>query len=110
MNETLAANSNYALYFAMAVFTIAMVSYAVDLAGFAPRAAKAEQTPARELVAAGAGGASGAVSVGPDAAGGPPADGEGVAPGAAPPRASRWRRPGWAHWCWPPRSSCAGCR
>ena len=43
MNETLAANSNYALYFAMAVFTIAMVSYAVDLAGFAPRAARARR-------------------------------------------------------------------
>ena len=54
MNETLAANSNIALYFAMAVFTIAMVSYAVDLAGFAPRPAEpAEPEQARELVAAG---------------------------------------------------------
>jgi cytochrome c-type biogenesis protein CcsB len=74
MNQTLAANSNYALYFAMAVFTIAMVSYAVDLAGFAPRAAKPEEEPARELVPAGAGGASGEAGHGPDAAGGPPAD------------------------------------
>ena len=45
MNETLAANSNFALDFAMAVFTVAMVSYAVDLAGFAPRAAEAEEGP-----------------------------------------------------------------
>jgi cytochrome c-type biogenesis protein CcsB len=74
MNQTLAANSNYALYFAMAVFTIAMVSYAVDLAGFAPRVAKAGEAPARELVPAGAGGVSGGVGHGPDAAGGPPAE------------------------------------
>ena len=61
MNETLAANSNIALYFAMAVFTIAMVSYAVDLAGFAPRA-PSPRSPrqARELVAAGAGAAGSA--------------------------------------------------
>jgi cytochrome c-type biogenesis protein CcsB len=58
MNETLAANSNYALYFAMAVFTVAMVSYAVDLAGFAPRAGTAEESPARQLVGAGSGGAA----------------------------------------------------
>ena len=38
----------------MAVFTIAMVSYAVDLAGFAPRPAEAPSpSEARELVAAG---------------------------------------------------------
>jgi cytochrome c-type biogenesis protein CcsB len=80
MNETLAANSNYALYFAMAVFTIAMVSYAVDLAGFAPRASRAEEVPARELVGAGAGRATGGVSGGPDAAGGLPAGGADVAP------------------------------
>ena len=62
MNETLAANSNIALYFAMAVFTIAMVSYAVDLAGFAPRAAEpAEPEEARELVAAGGPGTAGTV-------------------------------------------------
>ena len=54
MNETLAANSNIALYFAMAVFTIAMVSYAVDLAGFAPRPPRPPSPrQARELVAAG---------------------------------------------------------
>jgi cytochrome c-type biogenesis protein CcsB len=53
MNATLAANSNIALYFAMAVFTLAMVSYAVDLAGFAPRASTPEEAPARELVGAG---------------------------------------------------------
>ncbi len=85
MNETLAANSNYALYFAMAVFTIAMVSYAVDLAGFAPRAAKADEptteaAPARELVGAGAGGASGGATGGSDPAGGLPAAGADVAP------------------------------
>jgi cytochrome c-type biogenesis protein CcsB len=80
MNETLAANSNYALYFAMAVYTIAMVSYAVDLAGFAPRAARAEEAPARELVATGAGGASGEVSGSPHAGGGLPADRADVAP------------------------------
>jgi cytochrome c-type biogenesis protein CcsB len=79
MNETLAANSNYALYFAMAVFTIAMVSYAVDLAGFAPRAAKAEEVPARALVGAGAGGATHGVSAGPDAADGLSARGADVA-------------------------------
>src|SRR6476646_5747269 len=72
MNETLAANSNIALYFAMAVFTIAMVSYAVDLAGFAPRAADpAEPEQARELVAAGGPGTAGRV----DTAGGSPVDG-----------------------------------
>ena len=72
MNETLAANSNIALYFAMAVFTIAMVSYAVDLAGFAPRAAEpAEPEEARELVAAGRPGEAGMV----DTAGGRPVDG-----------------------------------
>ena len=86
MNETLAANSNIALYFAMAVFTIAMVSYAVDLAGFAPRVAEpAEPEEARELVAAGrpgAAGAAGAVDGRPvdgTPAGGPSATGDGAA-------------------------------
>src|SRR4051794_25944578 len=85
MNETLAANSNYALYFAMAVFTIAMVSYAVDLAGFAPRASRAEEVPARELVGAGAGRATGGVSGGPGAAGGRAAGGGGGGPRRGPP-------------------------
>ena len=92
MNETLAANSNYALYFAMAVYTIAMVSYAVDLAGFAPRAATAEEAPTRELVAAGAGGASGgAQRRPPGGAVARPGPCRASPPGAAPRRASRWR-------------------
>ena len=75
MNETLAANSNIALYFAMAVFTIAMVSYAVDLAGFAPGAAEpAEPEEARELVAAGTPGTAGTVGR-PGTVGGRPVDG-----------------------------------
>ena len=86
MNETLAANSNIALYFAMAVFTVAMVSYAVDLAGFAPRVAEpAEPEEARELVAAGRPGAAGAVGavdgrpVDGTPTGGPSATGDGAA-------------------------------
>jgi cytochrome c-type biogenesis protein CcsB len=79
MNETLAANSNIALYFAMAVFTVAMVSYAVDLAGFAPRTAEAaEPEEARELVAAGRLGTAGTVDARP--ADGPPSTGDGAAP------------------------------
>ncbi|MGZ4627699.1 c-type cytochrome biogenesis protein CcsB [Oryzihumus sp.] len=48
-NETLASYSNLSLYSAMAVFTIAMISFAVDLAGVAPKVA----APARELAGAG---------------------------------------------------------
>ncbi|MGN6636014.1 MAG: c-type cytochrome biogenesis protein CcsB, partial [Oryzihumus sp.] len=51
-NETLASYSNLSLYSAMAVFTIAMISFAIDLAGVAPKVA----APARQL--AGAGGPS----------------------------------------------------
>jgi cytochrome c-type biogenesis protein CcsB len=54
------------------------VSYAVDLAGFAPRGVRGEETPARELVAAGAGGASGGVGGG--SASGLPADRADVTP------------------------------
>ena len=79
MNETLAANSNIALYFAMAVFTIAMVSYAVDLAGFAPRAAEPEE--ARELVAAGGSGTAGRPATA-DPVGGRPVDGPATGDGA----------------------------
>ena len=85
MNETLAANSNIALYFAMAVFTIAMVSYAVDLAGFAPRARPSPRSPseARELVAAG----------GPGTAGTTPAAGRSTAPPGTDGGAAARRRP-----------------
>ena len=83
MNETLAANSNIALYFPMAVFTVAMVSYAVDLAGFAPRRTEpAEPEEARELVTAGGPGTAGMVgsrTVDGVTAGGPPAADEGTA-------------------------------
>ena len=48
-NETLASYSNLSLYSAMAVFTIAMISFAIDLAGVAPKVA----APARELAGAG---------------------------------------------------------
>ncbi|HEX8972800.1 c-type cytochrome biogenesis protein CcsB [Oryzihumus sp.] len=48
-NQTLASYSNLSLYSAMAVFTIAMISFAIDLAGVAPKVA----APARELAGAG---------------------------------------------------------
>ena len=51
-NETLASYSNVSLYSAMAVFTIAMISFAADLAGVAPRAAA--RADERQLVGAGA--------------------------------------------------------
>ena len=38
-NETLAQYANLAVYSAMAVFTIAMIAFAMDLAGAAPRVA-----------------------------------------------------------------------
>ena len=36
-NETLAQYANLAVYSAMAVFTLAMIAFALDLAGAAPR-------------------------------------------------------------------------
>ena len=36
-NETLAQYANLGVYSAMAVFTIAMIAFAIDLAGAAPR-------------------------------------------------------------------------
>jgi cytochrome c-type biogenesis protein CcsB len=51
-NETLASYSNLSLYSAMAVFTLAMISFATDLAGVAPRPAAA---PVEEPALVGAG-------------------------------------------------------
>ena len=59
-NETLAGYANVSLYSAMAVFTIAMVSYAVYLAGLLPARDRTDRPADRELV--GAGGPSGEVA------------------------------------------------
>ena len=58
-NETLAGYANVSLYSAMAVYTIAMLSYAVYLAGLLPARDRTDRTADRELV--GAGGPSGEV-------------------------------------------------
>jgi cytochrome c-type biogenesis protein CcsB len=61
-NETLAQYANLALYSAMAVLTLAMLGYALYLAGLVPqrdrRAAEATRTRDEELVGAGATGAA----------------------------------------------------
>jgi len=60
-NETLAQYANLAVYSAMVVFTIAMVAFAMDLAGAAPRASSAaldiQAEPAMVGAGSGAGGA-----------------------------------------------------
>ncbi len=58
-NETLAGYANVSLYSAMAVYTIAMLSYAVYLAGLLPARDRTDRPADRELV--GAGGPSGEV-------------------------------------------------
>ncbi len=52
-NETLALYANYALYSAMAVFTIAMVAFATDLAGSRPPATASAGSRQGELVGSG---------------------------------------------------------
>jgi cytochrome c-type biogenesis protein CcsB len=52
-NQTLALYANYALYSAMAVFTIAMIAFAIDLAGARPEGAASVAARTSELVGAG---------------------------------------------------------
>jgi cytochrome c-type biogenesis protein CcsB len=54
-NETLAQYANLAVYSAMAVFTIAMIAFAIDLAGAAPRLAVTVPQTKKEPALVGAG-------------------------------------------------------
>jgi len=53
-NQTLAQYANLAVYSAMAVFTIAMIAFALDLAGAAPRVSASAPETEKELALAGA--------------------------------------------------------
>jgi cytochrome c-type biogenesis protein CcsB len=53
-NETLAQYANLAVYSAMAVFTIAMIAFAIDLAGAVPRALVAAPETEKEAALVGA--------------------------------------------------------
>jgi cytochrome c-type biogenesis protein CcsB len=54
-NQTLAQYANLAVYSAMVVFTLAMIAFALDLAGAAPRVPASTPEPRKEPALAGAG-------------------------------------------------------
>jgi cytochrome c-type biogenesis protein CcsB len=58
-NETLSLYANLSVYSAMAVFTIAMVAFAIDLAGAAPRPSMATSEIRREPAIVGSGSSDG---------------------------------------------------
>jgi len=90
-NQTLAQYANLAVYSAMAVFTLAMIAFALDLAGAASRVPAAALEPRREPALAGAG-SSDKADTGPDNADegpdegpdGVPVNGQDGVPDAAP--------------------------
>ena len=69
-NETLAQYANVAVYSAMAVFTLAMLGFAMDLAGFAPKGSSLTTQTRREGALVGAGSFAG----GPDLVAGDDSD------------------------------------
>ncbi len=74
-NETLAEYANLSLYSAMGVLTLAMIGYALYLAGLGPTRSRPERAEVREAALIGAG--SDAAAGGPDVAAGRPDDGAG---------------------------------
>jgi cytochrome c-type biogenesis protein CcsB len=58
-NETLSQYANLAVYSAMAVFTIAMIAFAIDLAGAAPQASRAASENPKQPAVVGSGSSSG---------------------------------------------------
>ena len=79
-NETLAQYANLAVYSAMAVFTLAMIAFALDLAGAAPRVLALAPLAEKEPALAG-------VVTPANATCDTPADAEGNAPAIGPAKA-----------------------